>query len=170
MVNAVQLVEKSKLQFCWKHQHFNICSSGDKVLKYYFRFGWVSLERRAQKKMQWIYFIFPFAMRAALTSRGSAGDGHRAVPQGALAKLGEAASWEERCGQIASLRKSTQLTWQHRWLRQQQRPQCNPRGASDEPEASPGENCRSKRTLQSLKNNLMPTISESRHCTGQIKS
>jgi len=46
--------------------------------------------------MQRIYFSFAFVM----TSRRSSGDGHRAGPQRPLAKLGEAASWEEKCRDI----------------------------------------------------------------------
>ena len=59
--NTVLLVEKTKLQLCWKHQHFNFCSNKDRVLKYYFiwlNFFGIGSSRGGGKKKQWIFDFF----------------------------------------------------------------------------------------------------------------
>lgn len=59
--NTVLLVEKTKLQLCWKHQHFNFCSNKDRVLKYYFIwlnfFGIGSSRGGGEKKAMNIWFF-----------------------------------------------------------------------------------------------------------------
>lgn len=77
-------------------------------------------------------------------------------PQGPLKKLMQAASWEEHMGDLTAPRSEVAVVAAAQTMAQ--------------PKLLLRKTASFKRTLQSLKNNLMPAISESRPRTGQKKS